>query len=224
MNERLAYEELIAAKLEQLAPLPAMADAIWSRISDELDREMPTDDGGAPDGGGGSALPGTGGFAWPGLGLIILAAAGLLYWNTRPKQNNTTTPSMPATSVQSSPVANDTSPPENTLPYKDELTPASRQQLNANGSLQDTASVNDVNISSLDKLQPDTAASRPMPLINQPAPGLQQPDLVPNEKPAAQTNVDTPPAKKSRGVTGINNSDYRIVPDRKDTTKRKNDF
>ena len=32
MSQATPYEQLIAAKLEQLPPLPEMADAIWLRI------------------------------------------------------------------------------------------------------------------------------------------------------------------------------------------------
>lgn len=44
MNQNSPYDQIIAAKLEQLPPLPAMADEIWLRISVRLDEDMPTDD------------------------------------------------------------------------------------------------------------------------------------------------------------------------------------
>ncbi|MBW8684965.1 hypothetical protein [Chitinophaga rhizophila] len=40
MNQKETYENIIARKLEQL-PVPAMEDAIWNRISAQLDIEMP---------------------------------------------------------------------------------------------------------------------------------------------------------------------------------------
>ncbi|HJT74602.1 MAG TPA: hypothetical protein VJ720_11295, partial [Chitinophaga sp.] len=40
MNKRETYEIIIARKLEQLS-VPAMEDAIWNRISTQLDIEMP---------------------------------------------------------------------------------------------------------------------------------------------------------------------------------------
>jgi hypothetical protein len=40
MNNKETYEIIIAQKLEQL-PVPAMEDAIWNRISAQLDIEMP---------------------------------------------------------------------------------------------------------------------------------------------------------------------------------------
>lgn len=40
MNKKETYEIIIAEKLEQL-PVPALEDAIWNRISAQLDIEMP---------------------------------------------------------------------------------------------------------------------------------------------------------------------------------------
>lgn len=79
MNQITPYEQLIAAKLEQLPPLPVMADEIWLRISVRLDEDMPTDDddfgGDGPESGpdGGSAVsPDTG---WKGWSIILLLGA-----------------------------------------------------------------------------------------------------------------------------------------------------
>src|SRR4029078_7672549 len=44
MDQRHTYEQTITSKLDIL-PLPDMADAIWSRIEQQLDTDMPADDG-----------------------------------------------------------------------------------------------------------------------------------------------------------------------------------
>ena len=56
MSQATPYEQLIAAKLEQLPSLPGMADEIWLRIERELDAGTPPDD----DGSGGEPTPGIG--------------------------------------------------------------------------------------------------------------------------------------------------------------------
>ncbi|MBL0884509.1 MAG: hypothetical protein IBJ16_14400 [Chitinophagaceae bacterium] len=81
MNQPATYEQLIAAKLQELSA-PAKIDAIWARIEQQLDVEMPTDESGPTDTGA-SSHPG---FYFPGSKLlyVMLAAVAGIYFLTRP--------------------------------------------------------------------------------------------------------------------------------------------
>lgn len=80
MNATFPYEQLIASKLEQLPPLPEMADGIWLRITTALDRDLPTDDDdfGNDPGDGGEPVTDPAGTApvsgWRGWSLLIVLA------------------------------------------------------------------------------------------------------------------------------------------------------
>jgi hypothetical protein len=58
MSASFPYEQLIARKLEELPLLPEMADAIWARITAELDADPGDDFGGDEFDGGGGGEPG----------------------------------------------------------------------------------------------------------------------------------------------------------------------
>ncbi|RXK86895.1 hypothetical protein [Filimonas effusa] len=194
MNEQPLYERQIASKLEQL-PVPDMADAIWLRIKDQLDADMPSD---------GSAqtppLPpptrprNTKGGKLGLLGFIV-ATIVLIYFIKPQKQDKvlpstpvqTQTDSTPLTPVQpvdppgqprrSNPVASPLVMPKRPV---DTTSPVLQQQ----------------------STQPDTTA---------PTPPLPQPtQLLPPVNPVRKDTV--PAKKKPRGVQGINDSDYKIVP------------
>ena len=72
MNQKKAYEQTIAVKLEAI-PLPDMADAIWARIENQLDIDMPTDDGG-----GNSTPDAPSGFGWIGGSVLFVFAVALV--------------------------------------------------------------------------------------------------------------------------------------------------
>ncbi|WP_290791168.1 hypothetical protein [Flavihumibacter sp. UBA7668] len=80
MNATFPYEQLIASKLEQLPPLPEMADGIWLRITTELDRDLPTDDDdfGNDPGNGGEPVTDPAGTTpvsgWRGWTLLLILA------------------------------------------------------------------------------------------------------------------------------------------------------
>ncbi|MCU0396064.1 MAG: hypothetical protein MUF29_09140 [Chitinophagaceae bacterium] len=221
MNERLTYESLIAAKLEQLAPLPALADDIWARISADLDREMPTDESEAPSGGGPS-LPGTGGMLWPGLGALLLAVAGLLYWYSQRSGIPVPAPSpqsVPADARPASSLPADTGSPKGIYQQPAAVArPVEAMPV----PLADSAAA-----PSTGKLPPPVLPlpddSRPQPAASasqEPPPG--QPPATAGDKASPPPAIDTPIKKKPRGVTGISNNDYRIVPDKKDSARKKN--
>ena len=103
MDHKQAYEQIITGKLNAL-PLPDMADAIWSRIEDQLDIDMPEDDGGGND-----PAPPSGG-SWPGrAGLFAFITAFitifLIYKNnkkteTLPQPGQTTQPAPTPASIK----------------------------------------------------------------------------------------------------------------------------
>ncbi|MBO9727960.1 MAG: hypothetical protein J7623_04920 [Chitinophaga sp.] len=90
MNKTTPYEDLIAAKLEQM-PVPDMADAIWDNIAMQLDAGVDIPEA-KP-----TPKPKYGGKAGFGIiGAIIIAA--LIYWYYHTKHQtpaNTTTPKAP---------------------------------------------------------------------------------------------------------------------------------
>lgn len=220
MNDRLTYEELIAAKLEQLPAMPAMADAIWARISGELDREMPADEGG--DTGNG---PSGGGFGfntwlWPGAGLLLLALAGLIFYS---QQDYAPAALMPARKTET-PLRQ--APPAISLPGD-----GSPQDYRKNRS----NSVPGRSSGDTTQVAPQEAGWLPPPLLRIDS-GMANtvPDMPPDSgnhqpSPAAGSGVqiekstiqqDTPVVKRPKGVPGISNSDYRIVPGKKDSTRK----
>src|SRR5687767_8471100 len=89
-----------------------MADAIWARIEQQLDIELPTNEG-SNDDPAPSAPSGTGPIGW-GLSVLVVAliTAFLLYKN-RPQTNQPETQRAPLPIEQTQPPAqNTTSPPE----------------------------------------------------------------------------------------------------------------
>lgn len=221
MNERLTYESLIAAKLEQLAPLPALADDIWARISADLDREMPTDEPEGPSGGGPS-LPGTGGMLWPGLGALLLAVAGLLYWNSQrpglPVPARAPQP-VPADSRPASIAPADTGPPKGAYQQPpSDVRPTVALPVSPSDSV-DAPATGQPAVPALQP--PDDARPQPAASASQELPAAPPPATA-ADKVAPPPAIDTPIKKKPRGVTGISNSDYRIVPDKKDSSRKKN--
>ena len=79
MSQVLPYEQLIAAKLEQLPPLPALADEIWLRIEEGLDEDPPTGTEGNDSDPSGPVQGSGSGQGWSGWSfLIFLGAASLV--------------------------------------------------------------------------------------------------------------------------------------------------
>lgn len=190
MNEQPLYEQQIASKLEQL-PVPDMADAIWMRIKDQLDADMPT---------GGHTPPppppprprSTG--RGKGILSIIIASIVIIYLVTPKKQPHIPVP--------------DRVPADSTSVF----TPPATQQPGPHPAVKRKPSV-----PGMPEQQQDTATPVQPPLL----PSVQQdsipvtPPLLspPVITPMAPVKTDTVPAKKKpRGVKGISDSDYKIVP------------
>lgn len=193
MDQKLSYEQLITTRLEAL-PIPDMADAIWNRIEQQLDLDMPTGDG------GGGSVPGKppGGLIAGGISLLfVIAFISFLLFNGNKQQNlvPSSEPSIPGTTT--APLSK---PPDLPVP--------------GGGEAVDNTRKNDVNLppsqNDLVDLTPVPSDSPQVINIQSPAPVITQPSPL---------GIDTPAqVKKGRGVTGISDSDYRIIP-KKDSSR-----
>lgn len=195
MDQRAAYEMIIAEKLEQLSA-PEQVDAIWARIEGMLDTEMPADDGpGDPP-----VTPPSGRRARRvgGVAIFFAALIATMYFiNKKPITNtgNTTTPfDSTTTIIEHRNNANNKPPPVNSMQ------PSRQPVPNKDAPVQPSVPL-PVNMDSLLFKGRDV-------------PAAVRTDSVMNSPPF--TPVLTPPAdtvkKKSRGVKGITDDDYRIVP------------
>ena len=203
MNQKATYEITITGKLGQL-PLPDLKDAIWSRIEDQLDIDMPEDNGGGPDA---PTSP-----DWINLlgkispYAVVVAFVSLLLIQNKDPQNNQILQTPPATNT---PAVNQTT------------TPIVKEQEDRNNSATYSGGQTDVNISSpsgtdaVSTVIPDNniAQKADDTITTQPAP----PPLVQTNSLPVQTDSVQ---KKKKGVSGITDSDYRIVHQKKDSTKQ----
>lgn len=204
MNQKATYELTITEKLEQLTA-PDMVDAIWARIEAQLDMDLPTDDGPTNP----PAAPQSGPAKWINRGFIIAAVAIVLIYlfNNRKQAINSndqptitapvTTPNNNDNPVRNnSPGTNNVNIPQNNSSAP--TTPTNVFPVDSNATAPVTGPV---------QLQPDsnTVQTNAAPVFN--------PPLVNPQK-------NTPPdsTKKGRGVKGITDSDYKIVP-KKDSSK-----
>ncbi len=238
MNQLKAYEITIKGKLEAI-PLPDMEDAIWARIEAQLDTDMPTDDGnnGPFDSPSGPWILGSSILAFL-LTLITLYYTQKNPDNSSAgpeNQNNTLQNS--ATRDDSGPPGNNAeiqnvSPANSTgdLPLNETSGGQQNVQPGANGqqsfvpgtNVQETQSQEN----GLQNLPGSNIQQNPLPGSNVLPDNLSRDQAVIQSPPAVdlpkdQTQIGTVkpplkdsvlPGKKSRGVKGVTDSDYRIVP------------
>lgn len=204
MNQPTTYEQLIAAKLQELSA-PAKIDAIWARIEQQLDVEMPTDESGPTDTG---ALSHPGFFS-PGNKFlyIFLAAVVGIYFLTR------------TDAIQNEPPINNSQLPfeiiDSTAGLKDPIKNRDNEVIFTDKA---DMPVNDLGVSN-DSIM--TPIEKPAPaeiVTKEPAPSIPPPvstSIHETKKPPAPTVTDTS-SKKGKGIKGLNLSDYKIVPVKKD--------
>lgn len=203
MNDQPLYELQIAAKLEQL-PLPDMADAIWLRIKNQLDADMPDNGGHTPP----PPPPVTpvrarrGGRA--GLVFIVLVAVVTVIW-LLPKQQKKQLPAAPPLTDS---VVADTGRAPASLPQTTTKPPAGNSPLPVTPAPQQQNNI-------LPLTMPDSKPSVAGPVpdstsVLPPLPLLLPPPAM-NKAPQKQKD-SIPPKKLSRGMPGITDSDYKIVP------------
>lgn len=189
MNQKETYEIIIAQKLEQL-PVPAMEDAIWNRISAQLDIEMPQTtppDNTPPDN---SAL-----LNIATLFVLLTALSCYLFFeffHQTPVQV-TRPPAIAPQTITKDSVWHEL-PPALIQPPPPDKQPVEKKT----------------------STQPDTTSAI-HPLIM--APVVDSTPIDPPEQIITPpVSVPTPPAtdtipkKKPRGVPGLSDSDYRIAP------------
>ncbi|HET7896771.1 MAG TPA: hypothetical protein VFL47_03860 [Flavisolibacter sp.] len=199
MNEKTTSDIIITSKLQHL-PLPDLEDAIWARVKAQLDSELPSDD----DGGRDPGSPPGGGWTWT-LGTFVFLAAfvAVFLYFKKPNQQ----PVLP------------TANPTQTL-TESISTPIPQQSTDSGQNFQNKVPV------ALPPRLPDAVTVLPVPAPADSASGM--PDV---RLPAADTlqrttvvltppvQVDTTkPTKKIRGVPGITDNDYRIVPAKRDSS------
>jgi hypothetical protein len=220
MNATFPYEQLIASKLEQLPPLPEMADGIWLRITTELDRDLPTDDDdfGNDPGDGGEPVSdpaGTGPVSgWRGWSLLLILAGIAIFLLYRFSSNKIIpddnillpleTPGLPSKIAE--PVLSNENQQVNAVPAPG---------VGAGGGpvLADSASVlfpNQVVLPAEDsaRLQPN---SLPFNEITGP-PDSARLDTVSTTTASEIKKDSSGGRKRPSGIKGINSDDYRIVP------------
>ena len=189
MSEKKAYEQIISSKLDSL-PLPDMAGAIWSRIEAQLDIDLPTD-GDNNDPGPGKNSPSR----WVGGAGMILFVAAFISIFLMTKNTQTKAPvTQPVENVQN------TSPGITRDSIFKDIRP---------GPSLKTAPVTVPKIIGADS---DTGTFSEEPILATP---YANPDTLQATgfAPSLQQQADTIlPKKRQRGVKGLNDDDYRIVP------------
>jgi hypothetical protein len=194
MDEPLRYEHLIGEKLQSL-PIPNLQDAIWARVKEQLDLDMPTDDG---QGGGTSQPPsGPGMIGW-GLSVVIIALlTTFLLLRNRPKTREKFTPSTNTEQVISPSVQN-TGPPRS----------------NDSRNIKTSAPVNSRTDNPLSTSPTDSSGQRQMIAGEKPGADSTNTTMSPPIAATTAPQIDTPAVqpKKGKGMKGLNDSDYRIVP------------
>jgi hypothetical protein len=195
MDQRLKYEETISSKLAAL-PLPDMADAIWSRIETQLDIDMPTDDGPSGNNGPQSPMPRIiiGGSVF----IIIIAFISIFLFPKNKSQNQLQIQDSPSPEISNGQIIK---PPGEQKNNSQLLINQVKQPGNALpvvlNNIADSSFANQIVDSN--KVLPNILAQNPLPDLPKTVDSVQQ-------------------GKKKRGVSGITDNDYRIVP-KKDSSK-----
>lgn len=189
MNQKETYEIIIAQKLEQL-PVPAMEDAIWNRISAQLDIEMPQTtppDNTPPDN---SAL-----LNIATLFVLLTALSCYLFiefFHQTPVQV-TPTPAIAPQTITKDSVWHELPPALVQPPLPDER-PVEKKTI----------------------IQPDTThAIQPLiitPVVDSIATDPPEQIITPPVIVLTPPATDTTPKKKPRGVPGLSDNDYKIAP------------
>lgn len=206
MNQLTTYEQLIADKLQQL-PVPDMADAIWARIEQRLDVEMPEDPSG-PSSSGNHSLPG---FQFPGhiiLYCFLAALVSVIFYLNRPGQASADLPISSSDNINASSVVND-----------DQKAPAPPERQ------RETIYKERADIP-VDMFKESEVAEKAWPVSENPITETKATEMPVKQELSPIKEIQVLPKvvplqdsipKKSRGVKGISSNDYRITPVKKDS-------
>ena len=196
MDTNTPYEDLIAAKLEQV-PVPDMADSIWAGIEMQLDTPV--------DVPGKKTTPKIKGKGWYGFAVITAAVTSLWWFSSRtnhPPQN--ITPQRQITVPEITPAGTDSHTIRNNTEKK--IIPVLPIPLH-NDSLQLEEKPDSV-------MSKDSVVERVLPLMKmEPRPRRQDKPVTP----AVDSASLAPLVKKPKGVKGISSDDYKISA-KKDST------
>ncbi len=206
MNQPTTYEQLIAAKLQELSA-PAKIDAIWARIEHQLDVEMPIDESGPTDIGT-SSNPG---FYFPGSKFlyVFLAAVAGLYFLTRPF------------AIQNESSETDVQPSYQTMDSLNTVKEPNKVS-DSEAIFSDKADMPVSEKTITEDSMPVTSEQEPMQVpTKEPEPIHQLSAPIVNseiKKPLVTMPTTDSTPRKGRGVKGINISDYKIAPVKKDSS------
>jgi hypothetical protein len=213
VNNTTPYEVLIAQKAEQLA-VPDMADGIWANIEQQLDGDISPDEGNDPSGDAtppkGSARLGKG-FYLAATITVAVTSFFILTHKEKPTQQSVPEqkiiqPVQTNTSTQDSNQQTTPAPVDKTI---QPVLPKAVQQ----------DSIHTINIPDLALLNTDSLT------------GIIPPSVIPDTMAAKKddpppaidsTTTNPPPAKKTKGVKGITDDDYKIIGVKDDSAKKKN--
>ncbi len=192
MNNTTPYEQLIAAKLDQV-PVPDMSDSIWAGIEAQLDvaTDMPAK---KPS----SRFSGKG---WFGFAGVIIAVT-FLWWHFSHKDHTAPRETVPV-KAEPAPVKDSN---RQVYPAKKKEIPFSPLPVK-----KDTPALNLNEIA-----HPDSAFRQSTPVIKKDSPALRIYGV-----PYHDSISIAPAPKKPKGVKGISDDDYRISSG-KDTAKKGN--
>jgi len=200
MDQRLQYEQLIGEKLQGLS-IPDMEDMIWARVKAQLDIDMPEDDKDGGENGPQSPVE-RGPLVW-GLSIIIVALITTLLFLKNKPATTENIPSLPLiTQPANQPANQPTGPPAaNKITTATPLIP--QVTTTPVGSSVDTASLQqDLSVPVITAI--DGAKS-------------DKPDSTFAQAQPPPVNIDTIHSKKKgKGVSGLKDDDYRIVPRNKE--------
>lgn len=192
MSQPTTYEQLIAQKLQELE-VPDQANSIWATIEQHLNIEMPVN---GPGSGGGSTNPGwwLGGGSG-GLLTIFVAAVTYIVISKQKLERDRNLNDAPASIQYKQPAKPNQDTAKNTVPLQEILKnrPPAKSEEQIQEAIAPTS--DSVNI-----------APAPRDVVHPPVQPIQKDTVI--------------TTKKTRGVRGISDADYRIVPDKKDSTKR----
>jgi hypothetical protein len=197
MNDKTTYEITITEKLQQL-PLPNLEDAIWARVKAQLDLDLPTDDGGN----GGPDAPAGSGSTW-GAGVFLFVAAIVAVFLLH--KNETQQPS-PAAPVQNSTTISS--------PAQQPAADSTQTRRGVSTSPAQTIRPGDQPVSAALSPPGDSVSIAPLPVL--PSVDSQQRTTLVLPPPILADT--TRPKPKTKGVRGLTDADYRIVPAGRDST------
>lgn len=203
MNQKATYELTITEKLEQLTA-PDMVDAIWARIEAQLDIDLPTDDGPSNP----TPAPTTGPGKWLNRGFMLAAVAVVLIYFFNNRKQTTTSNDQPTISTPVTTPNNNDNPVRNNSPgTTNTIAPVTNTTVPANSSTGLPVDSNSIAPVTLPVQQPDSNK-----VTTNAAPVFTPPVVSPPKTNAPDST------KKGRGVKGITDADYKIVP-KKDSSK-----